>query len=405
MTLLNDVDYAHLHTDPSLVITNAEGRPQVVMPYRLGIAHPFLRRDGQTVARFPTSVQPSPVGQLPNGTPVAMQQTLKKMAPPTTQQMRISSNGGMRPPALPVPIPATNGTTNPVSSPQPLPLPVPQPSPGGINGSGRAAISMPHVDVPKPDIITTPAIPPAVVAITQSQASQSADSTPSETLVSGTPPPRPKTANPTPTPQQHLALGVPTNGFHLTPMTNISMGVQPQPQHSSGLSTQQFQNIKNAFANMPPSDLAALQNAQRLMSTPYGHGGSGNAQLSSAANVNLAKMQMQNRAAMQWITPPGRPASVVNGVDAQANGTPMISSPVRSPSANGTRPALRNGTHVNGINGQHSILPLQQHTASPIPNISQSQSPPRVAMTPALGLTSPSLVHTQHAVGTTQTGF
>ena len=295
MTLLNDVDYVHLHTDPSLLITNAEGRPQVVMPYRLGIAHPFIRRDGQPVARFPGNVQPSPAGQ-PSGTPVAMQQALKKMAPPATQQMRISSNGGMRPPALPVPIPATNGTTNPVSTPQPLPLPMPQPSPGGTNGSGRAAISMPHVEVPKPDIITTPAIPPAVVAITQSQASQSSDSTPNEALVSGTPPPRPKTTNPTSAPQQHVALGVPTNGFHLTPMTNISTGVQPQSQHSSGLSIQQFQNIKNAFAT--PAEGTPFQNAQRLMSTPYGHGASGNAQLSSAASINLAKMHMQSRAAM-----------------------------------------------------------------------------------------------------------
>ncbi len=47
-----------------------------------------------------------------------------------------------------------------------MPVPVPQHSPpNGVNGTGRAAISMPHIDVQKPEALPTQAISASVTPI------------------------------------------------------------------------------------------------------------------------------------------------------------------------------------------------------------------------------------------------
>ncbi|KAF8911447.1 hypothetical protein CPB84DRAFT_1742864 [Gymnopilus junonius] len=105
-----------------------------------------------------------------NGTPITMQHQIKKMQLPTaTPQMQISSNGGMCPPGIPVTNLQPNGTiAHHVSPPHPLPVSIPQHlPPNGVNGVSQAAITMPHVDIQKPEVVSTPAIANGVTSIPQ----------------------------------------------------------------------------------------------------------------------------------------------------------------------------------------------------------------------------------------------
>jgi len=47
MTLHAESDHLHLVTDPTLVIFSSEGRPQGIVPYRLGVPPIIMRRDAQ----------------------------------------------------------------------------------------------------------------------------------------------------------------------------------------------------------------------------------------------------------------------------------------------------------------------------------------------------------------------
>ncbi|KAF9530669.1 enhancer of polycomb-like-domain-containing protein [Crepidotus variabilis] len=426
MTLHTESDHIHLVTDPTLVVAGPDGRPQGVIPYRLGVPPIIMRRDAQGVVRPFQPGIPSQMQMLAMQNNPAMQQQLKKMQPPgVSQQMRISSGGGMRPPSVPVSNlqqqqqaqaqqsaqsqPQPNGVTVPHPTPHPLPVPVPQHSPlNGTNVVSRAAISMPHVEVPKPDMLTTPALANGIVNGTHAPSPQPDAN--AEVTVNGTPV-RPKSQNVTP--QQHLALSVPTNGYHLTPMANMSAllnaGGYPvqNGQATNGLSLQQVQNLKSAFANLPAAEMAALNSgrpvpASYLMQQPNVN------MLPNAASLNL-KLPATRQA--QWAAMQRAPGQLPNGMEVQMNGaltngmvggSPNLGHavPVRSPSANGQRTQMRNGVHVNG----HSMSPPHhQHSPSPLPNISQSQSPPRVPMTPNMGLSSPSLQ--QQSVGANQNGF
>ncbi|KAF4622202.1 hypothetical protein D9613_009361 [Agrocybe pediades] len=417
MTLLKEQDQIILSSDPTLIVTGLEGRQQKVIPYRLGMQPQpiMMKKDSQGVMRpFQASLaQLHPNHPLAiaaaNGTPIAMPHQIKKMQPPTAApQMRISSNGGMRPPSIPVSNLQTNGATpHHVSPPHPLPVPVPQHSPpNGVNGMSRAAISMPHVDVQKPpEVVPTPAIPNGGTAIPQPEAN--ADAT-----ISGVPA-RPKSQNITP--HTNLALGVPTTGYHLTPMTNLAQNGlvnaatfqqgQTQPQLPGALSIQQLHTLKTAFAGVNganPHDLALLQARGLPVSYVPVNNGNLNLQMPQTTNINL---KLPAARQMQWLNSPmQRPASAANGVDAQVNGvTPVVnhSVPVRTPSANSIRPAMRNGL----MNGQHSMSPHMQHSPTPMPNISQSQSPPRVPMTPNMGIASPAMQQQQQPVGGPQNGY
>lgn len=133
----------HLINDPSIPI-NADGRTILVTPYRLGMPLlPPLRRDAQGMMHpYPPGMLPHPFPPghplaLANGVPVSMQHQIMKMQPPTAApQMRISSNGGMRPPGMQLSGQQTNGPPHHVSPPHPLPVPVPQhATPNGVNGS------------------------------------------------------------------------------------------------------------------------------------------------------------------------------------------------------------------------------------------------------------------------------
>ena len=396
MTLFSEKDHSHLSKDPGLTLFNAEGRVQAVLPYRLGPFQPQpSRRDAQTVVRQGLSTMNGvPVAQqlsvaLLNGTAVPNQHQIQTMVP----QMRISSNGGLRPPSVPATNLQSNGNPHNVAPPQPIPIPVSQHSP-----ASRAAIAMPHVDTQKPEVIVTPAVSNSAMPTSQPDAN-------TDSSLDGSPG-RPKAPDPTP---QH-GLSVHSNGFHLTPMiNNSSFG---QNHHTGGLSLQQMQNLKTAFANIPAPDLAALQNVGRAISASYMNlavnGTNMNMQLPAGANMKLSPArQMQramNSASFQ------KPASGVNGTDGQLNGgstitmgNPMSSSPtaLRSPLAADVRTPSRNGIHVSG---QRSLTPLAQPTSSPLLNGTQAQpsSRPTLASTAGMSLQQQ---QQQQAVRTTQNGF
>jgi enhancer of polycomb-like protein len=426
MPLFQESDLIQLMNDPTIPAV-IDGRSVMVMPFRLGMPNPHPQQ------RMPQNVRQFNPGNLPpnhplalaaaNGTPVSMQHQIKKMQVPTAApQMRISSNGGMRPPSLPTPAVQTNGITpHHVSPPHPLPVPVPQHSAAnGVNGISRAAISMPHVEVQKPEVIATPAIPNGVAAIPSAEPPTDSTVNPVANGVANGVPARPKSQNVTP--QSHIALGVPTSGYHLTPMTNMGAVnlMNPTPyQHSAaqqhlpnGLSQQQIANIKTIFNN-DSAAVAALQQARSTLPASYMHVVSNGATVMNLPNMNTANLNLKLPAArqMQWMnTPIQRPPSVANGMDAQLNNplnaalaaSPSMghSVPVRSPSANGSRAGMRNGVHLNGM----SPASHMQHSPSPLPNIAQSQSPPRVPMTPNMGMASPALQQ-QQPVGGTQNGY
>jgi enhancer of polycomb-like protein len=444
MTLFSDMDHAYLLTDPTLVIQGAEGGSQIFLPYRLGmLQQPMLRRGAQGA---PRPLQPTMNGVVP-AHPIAGVATInghqiKKMPPPNTGlQMRIPSNGGMRPPMTPVSnLPSNGGSSSPaphqMSLPQILPVPVAQHfSP---MTDSRPAISLPQVDAHKStDIISPPAIPNDIALATLPQPDVNGSGN-VEVSANGSPPhPKPQPPTPQSLPQQHLGTSIPTNGYHLTPLAAAYSHSQSPPQFSNisngggGLSQQQMRDLKSAFANMPAADLGSLQNASRVISSPYMHLGPNGAnmngiQLLPGANIGNLKLSSAAAAAKQmpWGTmatpnatgspimqmqqiPIQRPGSVVNGnhlMDAQlaVNGGNALSSPSLgvaglpvSPSANGMRSGLRNGMLVNGQT--HSISPLTRHSSSPLPNISHShsQSPTKMPMTPNMAIigSSPSLQH------------
>jgi len=399
MTLHTESDHIHLVTDPTLYVLGPEGRPQGIVPYRLGVPPIIMRRDAQGVVRpFQPGMQllPQQVHMLAmqNGTPVSMQQLKKMQLPAAAQQMRISSGGGMRPPTVPVsnlqpalqsqPVQLQTGAL-PARTPTPsrsTPVPIPQHSPP--NGIGRPGIAVPHVEVAKTEAVVTPPLANGVPT----------SPVPSDANVEVVPV-RPKSQNVTP--QQRLNPGVLTNGYHLAPMANmtalLNSGAYPLGQNghgASGLSLQQVQNLKSAFANLSASEMAAL-NGGRGLPASY---------LMPNMSVQLPSLKLATTRQSQWsaIGPQmQRPASV-GGIDGISNGmvsvSPTLSQsvPVRSPSANGQRASLRNGVHVNGLS------PNLQSSPSPL----QSQSPPRMPITPNMSLASPSL---QHSVGSNQNGY
>ena len=463
MTLFSDVDHSYLLTDPTLVIQSAEGAPQMLVPYRLGmLQQPMMRRDAQGVLR---PFQPATNGIVPvhpNAGVAAMNgaqgHQIKKMPLSNTGlQMRISSNGGMGPPTTPASnLHSNGGSSSPVSHqmspPQTLPIPVVHHSspPTGINGVLRAAINLPQVDVHKsPDIIAPPAIPNGIALTALPQPDDNGSGNVEVTANGSSPRPKPPTT-PQPQPQQHLG-SIPTNGYHLSPLSSAYSHGQSPPQLSNisngggGLSQQQMRDLKSVFANLPNSELSALQNASRGISGPYMHLGPNGAnmsgiQLLSGMNIGNLKLPSVAVAArqMQWgaianvngsgspitqmqQTPMQRPGLALSGnhmMDGQlaVNGGNPLSSPnlglaglpVRSPSANGIRSGMRNGMLVNGQ--PHSMSPLVRHSPSPLPNISHS-SPTRMPMTPNMAIVGspPSLQHQQlpqtQSIGSALNGY
>jgi enhancer of polycomb-like protein len=397
MTLFADSDQAALVTDNALPVVTNDGRQLMFVPFRLGVPPSIHRRDpsGNFRPIYPALAhflsQPPPANSAPhqlsglNGPAVAIQQQVKKMPPPSAlPQMRISSNGGMRPT-----IPTVNGVNGlqsnvsiatHTSPPQPVPVPQHTP-PNGVTGiASRPAIAMPHVDVVKTEAHQPSALANGAISIQQADSPQSTDS--SSTNVS---PARPKS-------QTQTAILPTTNGFHV-PNNFATATYAPLVNNTAAL-----QNLKTSFAN---GDFSNLQS--QLQRMPYMLTGSAMNGLPLNANANLKAAAARQ---MQWANSPlQRPNSTGTGLETLngVNGVQLSPTPnhisVTAPTTNGSRPAMRIPS-----NGQMSMSPMPPHTPSPLPHIAQSQSPPRLPMTPTMTMASPS-IQQQQAVGSSQIGY
>ncbi|KAF8070202.1 enhancer of polycomb-like-domain-containing protein [Lyophyllum atratum] len=395
MTLLGDPDQQSLINDPTIVVVS-DGRQQLAVPFRLGIIPPTLRR-GPPGPRpgVPQGYQKaSPILPLPsNATPISMQQQLKKMPPPTVPQMRISSNGGMRPP------PVAASMQSPSHLPQlspPHSATLAHHSPPASNGVNRAAINLPHIDASKVEVNGAQSSLGGAVQMHQSPPSDL--NQPHDQISNGA------------ALLHHQPHSMAPSGYQLTPqatavLSNSSQFVYPG---NHGLSMQQVQNLKSAFANAQTGhDSSALKGlARALPSYLQGSGANFNIQqLAAASNINLklpTTRQMQWSSSTPPITKTSSAASVADaqGVNGSISPNAGQGAPVRMPSANGARPRI-------GVNGQFAgqMSPDLQHTSPPVSAaLPQSHTPPRVPLTPTLPKASPSLQHQQPA-GSSKSGY
>lgn len=394
-------------TDASIPLTTSEGLLKSFVPFRLGVNIPMPRREQQGNARgyalpsgMPQGVALSHSAQQVNGTPIAMQQQLKKMPPPTAlPQMRISSNGGMRTQAAQ----SMQGPSLTPSHSPPSSASLPQPMTTGSNGLSRAAITMPHVDGVKSEINSTLSVLNGNAQTPhqhQPDVSQSHDP-----IINGHGNSPPKQA------QVQHSNGLPTNSYltQLSSYTNPTLTNSNQFGQQQGLTLQQMQNLKSAFA--PGQDLATFQahiaRAGQYLHVPNGTQNFNITQSNINTNMNIkfpATRQMQ----MQWATNNAQKTGPgVNGLDGQTLNSSMSPGlgqavPVRTPSANGTRPGMR---IPNGQLNTHSMSPHHQPSPSPMPSVlAQSQSPPRLPLTPTMARASPSVQH-QQAAGSSKSGY
>ncbi|KAK0483846.1 hypothetical protein IW261DRAFT_1465365 [Armillaria novae-zelandiae] len=393
--LLADVDQ-NLLTDPSITKYNSDGRKEVVIPFKLGLANAIVRRDmgprpgpqpvishAAQQAQAVAAAQQGTVIPMPNGTPISAQHQVK-MSSAGLSHLRISSSGMRAGSAIPN---GMHSASPPLSSPSSaLQL---SPPLSATNGVARAAINMPHLDAVK--IESGYSIPNGAVVIPQSSPpphSQEAISNVQEVNVNGQ-----GNFAKSQEPLHVLHPGYHINGFQSTPLSNHSQYMNVQ----TGLSAQQMQNLKSAFAAPSTQDMTAIQiNGVRPMPGPYMHVVQQNMNYGQA---NISNMKLPAvRQPMQWShgvngSPMLRPTSMANGLDVtMINGSlsPNLAqaTPVRSPSANGTRMGLP----------RNMLSPHVQHSSpSPIPSITLAQSPPRLPSTPTMATAQP--------VGTTQGSY
>jgi enhancer of polycomb-like protein len=418
MSLLSDLDQASLTTDPSIAFSVADVRQQSMVPFR--VQQP-VRRD--------TTSRPHPPGHQPqssltaqhgnvsmpvqpaSATPVSVPTPVKRMQPPASvPQMRISSNGGMRPTVTAATVPSNPPAPQSSSSHNPV-----APA-NGINGIHRSGSTTPQHEVVKTE--TTANTPSSDTVAQETHAATDVNG-----VAQGISPLRPKSQN-----QHHI------NGYHLAAMNGYSTITNgSQFLHlNNGLSIQQMQNLKSTFASIPTGqDGNAVQpNAGRQIAGSFinhamPNGANFDVQLGAGANMIL---KLPSNRQTQWAISPLQRPMTVNGIDSTiVNGSMSpnlnhvhalaVGPPPRTPSANGTRANMRGVTssigHAIGTGpvsqlGTHAMSPRLQHSPSSLPlSLSQVQnqpSPPRLPQTPTMTMVSPSLQH-QPPVVSSQSGY
>jgi enhancer of polycomb-like protein len=192
------------------------------------------------------------------------------------------------------------------------------------------------------------------------------------------------------------------NGY--PPIPNGSSYPRHMNTGPNGLSMQQMQNLKSAFAGVPPGqDLNGVPvNNQRLPSSWTPNGGHFNLPVGAGANMNM------KLPSARWNgSSPQRPPSALSSMDAGASGavsgsmspSPRLghSVPMRTPSANGGLRGVPVGQLIPGMSphGQHSpsMIQAQIHSSSPRP-----------PQTPNISMASPSSQHLQ-TVGVGKGGY
>jgi enhancer of polycomb-like protein len=398
MSLLSDHDSVVLSTDPTLVFQAPDGHQQKALPFRLGIPPPIRGMPARPpppgyVPPIATSTQQAAaaaslqsLGSTP--TPISVSTPLKKMQSPVVHpSLRISSNGGMRPPVAPAPhvlssqatavAPMVNGAnaTHAVNGAN------------GVNG----VVNHTPTDAEAPMVNHPPSILNGTGPSPSHAETNNADA-------NGSSPSRPKPEMP-----HHLMSSyLPSlNGF-----PNIA-NASPYPHLSNTLSPAQKAQLKTALVGVDVASGGRLP----YMGHVVPNGAAYNMQQAVPSGMN---MKFAGARPMQWPGSPSQQRPIPGtGLDSRGLGGSVSPSPigqavpVRTPSANGLRPGMRPGGvgHVIGPNGQlapHAMSPHLRHSPLQLPQnmpqVPTHPSPPRPPQTPML-MASPSLPHHQ-SVGT-----
>jgi enhancer of polycomb-like protein len=407
MTYVNEHDQQQLSTDVSIPVT-VDNRQQFVVPFKLGQNPNF----GKTfLSSIPRNIPPAPAPQVniaaPQAAmPISMQQQLRKMPPPNgIPSMRISSNGGIRPSSASA-SPAPGAQASQASPPSSATAA--QHTSPATNGINRAAINIAHVEVPKPDM-TPSAVSSLVTQSSDPQQTQEpkvngingVNGSPQKPQTQALPP---NAATTTAYPQQIGSYQVQANALN---NAHFAAAYNAQQQ---AMVQQQLMQFKSHFANMQNSqDLANLQAVARNLPASYLQQlpGGNNFNMQNFAQLQAAAMNLKLPANRQWPAPvgtPTKPAGVpmVNGAENAASNPIQSGVPGRAPSANGTR---ANGIRISSNGSAHGMSPHVQHSPSPVPAaaVGQSQSPPRLPVTPTLTKASPAIQHAQP--GASKSGY
>ena len=357
MSLYQEDDHQRLTTDPTIYTPSSDGRLLGFLPYRTGIA-PAFRRDAIIVGPRPLVPQtPSQAAAMQQhqqqlaqqsaigmpqttGTPISMQQQMKKLPSAlNVPQMRVSSNGSLRPPATPILTAITPSApqTSPQSSPTPTaasgqtsPTPIPPP----VNESEELQLSSTPVQQ-------------------QESATPSAEAT-TGSLSTASPMP----VKPTPS---HHALSLP-NGYHMqnnyaATLTNGTTTYLHPGSQQNGLTVQQLQ-LKNAFTNGQP-EMAIAVNGTRPASY-IGHvvGNGTNFNLPVGAvgvnvGMNLANMNLKLAPSrpMPWAAAQRSPQAVAIAQSLSPHMHAHTPAPQVSPPRGGQTPTASPSLHQQQVVG------------------------------------------------------
>ncbi|KAG6816979.1 hypothetical protein H0H87_001294 [Tephrocybe sp. NHM501043] len=364
-------------------------RQQFVVPYRIGV--PLPRRLPTTRPGVPPGCKRSP-SAMPNGTPISVQQQLKKMPPPTNvPQMRISSNGGMRPTsvATTMPSPALLLQSSPPSS-----ATSEQHTPSS-NGIHRAAINLPHIDPSRAD---AGGISTRFNAVSHLDIGRQQDSKVNSTILIPSQPPS-------------MMIGA-TNGYHASTLqlpsafANSSSAQLGLSDH--GLSPLQMQNLKTAFANAQNHPDSKGPGRALSAYIPAGPANISLQQQLAASTSQNFNMKISSSRPLQWANgaPPPNKSPVSSPMDSQFSGSmsPPATQPVsvRVSSATGMPSGIRVAS--NGPLNTH-MSPHAQTTVLPLSNtLVQTQSPSPIPLTPTLPRASP-LLQNQQPAGSSKSGY
>jgi enhancer of polycomb-like protein len=363
MTLLHDIDHFALVTDPTLSITTSDGKQHTVLPFRLGpqqlsqrpVSGAAIQRN-VSVSQGQSSIPVNP--SMPVGTPISMQAQLKKMHPPAVPIARIPSSGNMRPPATPNLPTMPNPHASQPETCQPIPL-------NGHDSTVDSPTKLNSAELPD-----SPQVHTIQIDGTSPQAEAVSIQSTSPTRSSS---------------QPHAAITIPVmpNGYHINgypPPTGNSSPMPYPGATTNGLSAQQMQTIKSAFAGIPAiQDMSALQaNGGNMMAR-------GPATYMAHVVPNGANYEMLRQ--MGWTNAQRIPSSGMNG--SPAPGTNYSPQP-GAQAFNGLRMPVG---HVTQHLQPHSPSPHLQ-SPSPAPN-AVLHSPPRQ---PSQTMPSPSL-QAQQPVG------
>lgn len=359
MTLLSEKDMSGLLTDSTITHTTSDGRQQQITPLRQVVVNRqppprHLPPSATPTRSMASSHSSSGVSISQAAMPVSVATQLKQqMAPPALPHTRISS-GGMRVPSVPA-----------------ISMQTPPPAPSAVAQTNGSHDANGHADAAE-----HPVKSPALQSPRARQQGSPVQQQNSDTTATNTSPMRAK-----PQPPQAITMPTVPNGYHIPTVNAYTALPNATYMHANnrpnGLTLQQMQTMKAAYASMsPPPDTSAQGNNPNLqLRTPaYLNHVMPNGHPNYAQFANVRQMQWATAAVAQQQhqqqRPPSANAAETNAAESMpppAMSPPMPPVPVRTPSANGMRtPMSRNmalpGAHMGQPQGRAS--PANPHMAA-----------------------------------------